>query len=264
MASVEKRSSQAVRLGSARPLDVRFVDHHDGFAVERAAYRLHRAGVEQIAGGVVGRAQIHELHLRLPGGEQPLGIQTPGVRAFERHLDHGRALQLRGRSIHSKGRSALDDRIGSGAQIYPRQQIDRLIAAVSREQAARRHVVQRGQPFDQRGGLRLGIAIESGGGCIARRPPRSLVRVQARERGQPRRMRVRFDGEDLRPRQREQRIHGNSRPSAAMRIETAAACPSNPSSCARIRAVSLMPLRPAGVSSCTVMRFWKSSRDRPL
>ena len=87
IASVEKRSSQRVQARRARPLDVGLVDHDDGLAVERRADRSSAAVVEQIAGRIVRRAQVHELDVRLPGRQQPLGIERPAALAVERHLD---------------------------------------------------------------------------------------------------------------------------------------------------------------------------------
>ena len=51
---------------------------------------------------------------------------------------------------------------------------------------------------------------------------------------------------------------------AVNRTLTAAACASRPSSRAKVMAVPARPFRPDGDSSCTVMRFWKSSTDSPL
>ena len=50
--------------------------------------------------------------------------------------------------------------------------------------------VERGQALDQRLRLRLGIAIEARRGGIARGPPGRFVGMQARQRRQPRRMRI--------------------------------------------------------------------------
>ena len=70
---------------------------------------------------------------------------------------------------------------------------------------AARHAVKRRQSFDERLRLRLRIAIEPGAGRVAGGPPRRFVGVQARERRQPRRMRVGFKRDDLRARQGKRR-----------------------------------------------------------
>src|ERR1700691_2577855 len=116
----------------------------------------------------------------LPRGQELLRIETPAARALKWNLDHARPLNVRGRLVHPEGRYALQYRIRSGAQIDARQQIDGLVAAVGREHASRGDLVQRGQAFHQRLGLRLGVTIEPGRGGVAGRAPWRLGWMPAR------------------------------------------------------------------------------------
>ena len=74
------------------------------------------------------------------------------------------------------------------AQIDARQHIDCLIRAASGEDPGGGYAVKGGQPLDERLRLRFGIAIEAGRRDIAIRPPRRFIRVQTRERRNPRSM----------------------------------------------------------------------------
>src|SRR5690606_16985556 len=51
---------------------------------------------------------------------------------------------------------------------------------------------------------------------------------------------------------------------ASSRSRTAFACASNPSAPASVTAQGPMPATPAGVASCTLMKFWKLATDTPL
>ena len=248
--------------GAARPFDVRLVDHDDGFAVEGAHDRLERAESSRFPVGLFGEHRYTIFTSRPPGGQQPLRIHTPAVRALERDLDHARPLDARGHLIHAEGRYALQYRIGAGAQVDARQQIDGFVAPMGREQATRRHLVQCGEALEQRRRLRFGIAVESGGGGIAGRPPRRLIGMQSGHRRQPGGVRIRLEAEYFRSRQREHRIHEHralergalferiqaDRHGRGMRVQPFEVRQHS----ARFRST---PEGPAGVSSCTVMRF---------
>jgi hypothetical protein len=63
------------------------------------------------------------------------------MRTLQRHVDDARALNARGDLVHAEGRRALHDRVDAGAQEYPRQHVDRLVAAARCEQIRGSHAV---------------------------------------------------------------------------------------------------------------------------
>ena len=133
------------------------------------------------------------------------------------------------------------------------------------QQLLRTHAVEGGKSLHEHRWLRFGVAVESRLRCIAGNAPRQFVGVHAGQLRLPGRMLVGIEGEDVRPRTCQHGIHrGFSVDSAARRIVTALAWASSPSRFANVWATGPSRTRPAVVSSCTVIRFWKSVSERPL
>ena len=154
----------------------------------------------------------------------------PKVAGAQGHFAHRCTLDSRGDRVIAEGRRAHDDLVLPGTAERAHQQVDRLVAAAAGEDPACWHPVEAGQPLEQRAGLRLRIAIESGVTVVARRAPRHLVGVQALERRVPGRMLVRLQLEDVRPREAENVAHDAALASSAdSRTLTARACASSPS-----------------------------------
>ena len=184
IASVEKRASQRGQARRARPLDVGLVDHDDGLAVERPAQILQGGGIEQIRGRIVRRAQIHELDVRPPGRQQPLGIERPALLALEGHLDDVGALNARGNLVHAEARACIAEwrrcrRAGKCATTDRWLRRCRASRARSPPERRRARPAARSSAF----GLRLRIAIEARGGGVAGGPPGRFVGVQTGECG---------------------------------------------------------------------------------
>src|SRR5690606_14677088 len=174
----------------------------------------------------------------------------------------------RGYLVHAESRRADDHTVLLGAAEGAHDEIDAFVAAASGQNLLGCNAVNFGKMLDELGRLRFGIAIESRFALIAARRPRHLVRVQAFERRLPCSVLVGLQREDVGTRELENLVHCGSRVAGlercARRTCTALACASKPSSVAMSIAVGPKSFSPSGVISCTVMRFMKSTSERPL
>ncbi len=255
---------QAAACGElARKFDIGLVDDHD-----RSAGQLRRNAqdgllVQEIAGGIVRRAQEQQLHLGRAALQHRRLIQR---KVWEqRYGDDFRALNARCHGVHAESRGAHHHRVASRAAERTNQQINSLVATAADEELVRPDAIQLGQSADQLVRLRLRVPVQTRFRLIAERSPRKLVRVQALQTRLPGGVFVGLERHDLGPSQFFHPTHqGDPVSRTARRRVTACAWASRPSSCARVTATGPSERKPAGVSSWTVTPLRKSSTDSPL
>ena len=125
-------------------------------------------------------------------------IECKAVSSTQRHGHDACALDARGNLIHFKGGWADDDAIATSPAKSPDEKINGLITPASHEQPIAWHLVQDGEPFQQRARLSFRIAIKACDRFIFWRTPRQLIGMQSFQPRLPRSMLIGLQREDLR------------------------------------------------------------------
>ena len=208
------------------------------------------------AGRVVGGAQEQQFGRGVADrGEDRVGVEREVV--GQPRGDDRRALDARELGVGGKGRlddrDAVDARAAEGAD----EQVDRVVAAARDPQRRGRDAVEVGEALAERGGLRLGVAVDP---RLARdeRGEGVLVGVEADRPGQRR-------AGDVARRKREDFGAGEAGwRGSCPALRGARACASRPSRRASAAAGAAMRrARRLGETRWTVIAFMKVSVDTP-
>ena len=186
--------------GGIRELDVGLVHDHQRPAGQGLGQLQDGLPGHEVAGGIVGRAHVHQFHGRRARGQHGRDIQGESPRRVERDAHHAGPLDARGDRVHAEGRRAHQDLVRACAAEGAGEQVDGLIAAAGDQHVVRRLPVEGGELRHQRARLRFRIAVEAGHAVIAGGPPGQFIGVQPLQGRVPRRMLVRIDVNDVRPR----------------------------------------------------------------